>query len=141
MSNKFSKGNNLASTSNEYYNQLEKLKSDALDTFEDGLDNKEYKKALLNLNDEYAKNMKDAWKQLEAQRSLFFRKPAKCLTCDDSKFCDYCPGYLSLVNKSTTFSSGDCQYHCAVAKNRHKKYLEQNLLEFCHFLEERLAKS
>ena len=64
MSNKFSKGNNLASTSNEYYNQLEKLKSDALDTYGEGFENnKEYKKALLNLNDEYAKDMKDAWKE------------------------------------------------------------------------------
>ena len=64
MSNKFSKGNNLASTSNEYYNQLEKLKSDALDVYGEGFENnKEYKKALLNLNDEYAKNMKDAWKE------------------------------------------------------------------------------
>ena len=63
MDNKFSKGNNLANVSNEYYSQLEKLKSDALDTFEDGLNNKEYKKALMNLNDEYAKNMKDAWKE------------------------------------------------------------------------------
>ena len=64
MNNKFSKGNNLASTSNEYYNQLEKLKSDALDTYGEGFENnKEYKKALLNLNDEYAKNMKDAWKE------------------------------------------------------------------------------
>lgn len=63
MNNKFSKGNNLANTSNEYYSQLEKLKSDALDTFEDGLDNKEYKKALMNLNDKYAQDMKDAWKE------------------------------------------------------------------------------
>lgn len=64
MNNKFSKGNNLANTSNEYYNQLEKLKSDALDTYGEGFENnKAYKKALLNLNDEYAKNMKDAWKE------------------------------------------------------------------------------
>lgn len=64
IDNKFSKGNNLASTSNEYYNQLEKLKSDALDVYGEGFENnKEYKKALLNLNDEYAKNMKDAWKE------------------------------------------------------------------------------
>ena len=64
MSNKFSKGNNLASTSNEYYNQLEKLKSDALDVYGEGFENnKEYKKALMNLNDEYAKDMKDAWKE------------------------------------------------------------------------------
>lgn len=64
IDNKFSKGNNLASTSNEYYNQLEKLKSDALDAYGEGFENnEEYKKALLNLNDEYAKNMKDAWKE------------------------------------------------------------------------------
>ena len=64
IDNKFSKGNNLASASNEYYNQLEKLKSDALDTYGEGFENnEEYKKALLNLNDEYAKNMKDAWKE------------------------------------------------------------------------------
>lgn len=64
IDNKFSKGNNLANTSNEYYNQLEKLKSDALDVYGEGFENnKEYKKALLNLNDEYAKNMKDAWKE------------------------------------------------------------------------------
>lgn len=64
LNNKFAKGNNLANTSNEYYNQLEKLKSDALDTYGEGFENnKEYKKALLNLNDEYAKNMKDAWKE------------------------------------------------------------------------------
>lgn len=63
MDNKFSKGNNLANVSNEYYSQLEKLKSDALDTFEDGLDNKEYKKALMNLNNKYAQDMKDAWKE------------------------------------------------------------------------------
>ena len=64
IDNKFSKGNNLASASNEYYNQLEKLKSDALDAYGEGFENnEEYKKALLNLNDEYAKNMKDAWKE------------------------------------------------------------------------------
>ena len=64
IDNKFSKGNNLANTSNEYYNQLEKLKSDALDVYGEGFENnKAYKKALLNLNDEYAKNMKDAWKE------------------------------------------------------------------------------
>lgn len=64
MSNKYSKGNNLANTSNEYYSQLEKLKSDALDTYGEGFENnKEYKKALINLNDEYGKNMKDAWKE------------------------------------------------------------------------------
>lgn len=70
MSNKFSKGNNLVSTSNEYYSQLEKLKSDALEVYGEGFDTdknnagyKEYKKALMNLNDEYAKNMKDAWKE------------------------------------------------------------------------------
>ena len=64
LNNKFAKNNNLADTSNEYYNQLEKLKSDALDTYGEGFENnKEYKKALLNLNDEYAKNMKDAWKE------------------------------------------------------------------------------
>ena len=55
LNNKFAKNNNLADTSNEYYNQLEKLKSDALDTYGEGFENnKEYKKALLNLNDEYA---------------------------------------------------------------------------------------
>ena len=64
MNNEFSKGNNLASTSNEYYNQFEKLKSDALDVYGEGFENnKEYKKALMNLNDEYAKDMKDAWKE------------------------------------------------------------------------------
>ena len=64
MNNKFSKGNNLASTSNEYYNQLEKLKSDTLDVYGEGFENnKEYKKALMNLNDKYAKDMKDAWKE------------------------------------------------------------------------------
>lgn len=64
LNNKFAKNNNLADTSNEYYNQLEKLKFDALDTYGEGFENnKEYKKALLNLNDEYAKNMKDAWKE------------------------------------------------------------------------------
>ena len=64
LNNKFAKNNNLADTSNEYYNQLEKLKSDALDVYGEGFENnKEYKKALLNLNDEYAKNMKDAWKE------------------------------------------------------------------------------
>ena len=70
MNNKFSKGNNLASTSNEYYSQLEKLKSDALEVYGKGFDTdknnagyKEYKKALMNLNDKYAKDMKDAWKE------------------------------------------------------------------------------
>ena len=64
LNNKFAKNNNLADTSNEYYNQLEKLKSDALDVYGEGFENnKEYKKALLNLNDEYAKDMKDAWKE------------------------------------------------------------------------------
>ena len=64
LNNEFAKNNNLADTSNEYYNQLEKLKSDALDVYGEGFENnKEYKKALLNLNDEYAKNMKDAWKE------------------------------------------------------------------------------
>lgn len=64
MSNKFSKGNNLASTSNEYYSQLEKLKSDALGTYGEGFENNTmYKKALMNLNDKYAQDMKDAWKE------------------------------------------------------------------------------
>lgn len=64
MGNKYSKGNNLANTSNEYYSQLEKLKSDALDTYGEGFENKKtYKKALINLNDEYTKNIKDAWKE------------------------------------------------------------------------------
>lgn len=64
MGNKYSKGNNLANTSNEYYSQLEKLKSDALDTYGEGFENKKaYKKALMNLNDEYTKNIKDAWKE------------------------------------------------------------------------------
>lgn len=70
MNNNFSKGNNLASTSNEYYSQLEKLKSDALEVYGKGFDTdknndgyKEYKKALMNLNDKYAKDMKDAWKE------------------------------------------------------------------------------
>ena len=64
MSSKYSKGNNLANVSNEYHSQLEKLKSDALDTYGEGFENKkEYKKALINLNDEYGKNMKDAWKE------------------------------------------------------------------------------
>ena len=39
MNNKFSKGNNLASTSNEYYNQLEKLKSDALEVYGTNFEN------------------------------------------------------------------------------------------------------
>ena len=63
LNNKFSKGNNLASVSNSYWADLEKLKSDALDTYADGLDNKEYKKALMNLNDKYTTDMKEAWKQ------------------------------------------------------------------------------
>ena len=64
LNNKFAKNNNLADTSNEYYNQLEKLKSNALDVYGEGFENnKEYKKALMNLNDEYAKDMKDAWKE------------------------------------------------------------------------------
>ena len=64
LNNKFAKNNNLADTSNEYYNQLEKLKSDALDVYGEGFENnKEYKKALMNLNDKYAKDMKDAWKE------------------------------------------------------------------------------
>ena len=64
LNNKFSKGNNLANTSNEYYNQLEKLKNDAFATY--GMEfenNKAYKKALMNLNDKYAQDMKDAWKE------------------------------------------------------------------------------
>lgn len=64
MNNKFAKNNNLANTSNEYYNQLEKLKSDALDIYGEGFENnKAYKKALMNLNDKYAQDMKDAWKE------------------------------------------------------------------------------
>lgn len=64
LNNEFAKNNNLADTSNEYYNQLEKLKSDALDVYGEGFENnKEYKKALMNLNDKYAKDMKDAWKE------------------------------------------------------------------------------
>lgn len=64
LDNKYAKGNNLAKANNEYYNQLEKLKSDALDVYgEDFENNAEYKKALLNLNNEYAKEMKDAWKE------------------------------------------------------------------------------
>ena len=64
IDNKWSKGNNLLNTSNEYYTQLEKLKSDSLEVYGEDFQNRnEYKKALMNLNDEYAKNMKDAWKE------------------------------------------------------------------------------
>lgn len=64
INNKFAKNNNLANTSNEYYNQLEKLKSDALDIYGEGFENnKAYKKALMNLNDKYTQDMKEAWKE------------------------------------------------------------------------------
>lgn len=64
LDNRYSKNNNLASANNEYYSNLEKLKSSALDTYgKDFEKNKEYKKALMNLNDHYAKEMKDAWKK------------------------------------------------------------------------------
>ena len=64
LNNKYSKGNNLAKTSNEYYDELAKLKSDALDAFGAGFENtKGYRKALENLNDKYASDMKDAWKE------------------------------------------------------------------------------
>lgn len=70
LDNQYSKGNNLFKKSNEYYSQLEKLKSDALETYGEGFDTdknnkgyKEYKKALMNLNENYAKEMKDSWKE------------------------------------------------------------------------------
>jgi len=64
LNNKYSKGNNLAKTSNEYYDELAKLKSDALDAFGASFENtKGYRKALENLNDKYASDMKDAWKE------------------------------------------------------------------------------
>lgn len=64
LDSKYSKGNSLAEKKNEYYNQLEKLKSSALDTYgEDFENNEDYKKALMNLNGEFSKEIKDAWKE------------------------------------------------------------------------------
>ena len=64
LSSKYSKGNNALSVTNSYYSDLEKLKSEALDVYGfDFANNKEYKKALLNLNEDYSKQMKDAWKE------------------------------------------------------------------------------
>lgn len=67
--------------------------------------------------------MCDAWEILGSNREQYFKKPTKCLSCQDSKFCDFCPGYLSIGNKSTASSDGDQLYHCAVARDRHKQYL------------------
>ena len=64
MNSSFSKGNNLKSVSNDYYSQLEKLKGVGLDTYgADFENNKEYKKALMNLNNKYSSDMIDAWKK------------------------------------------------------------------------------
>lgn len=67
--------------------------------------------------------MSDAWKILGSKREHYFKKPQKCLSCQDAKFCDFCPGYLSIGNKLADSSDGDQSYHCAVARDRHKKYL------------------
>jgi hypothetical protein len=64
MDNEFVKNNNLASVNNDYYSQLEKLKTSGFDTYGEGFENnKDYKKALMNLNESYIKDMKDAWKE------------------------------------------------------------------------------
>ena len=64
LNSKFSKGNHLMSTSNEYYDELEKLKSEALDVYgENFTKNRNYQKALLNLNESYTKQMKESWKE------------------------------------------------------------------------------
>lgn len=64
LDNKFAKNNNLASVSNSYWADLEKLKVSALETFGEGFEkDKGYKQALMNLNDKYTKDMRDAWKE------------------------------------------------------------------------------
>lgn len=64
LDSKFAKNNNLKSTSNEYFSELEKLKSSSLETYgEDFEKTKGYKQALMNLNDKYSKDLKDAWKE------------------------------------------------------------------------------
>jgi len=59
----FAKGNNLKAVSNKYYKALEELKSKAVDVYGDFENQDEYKKALMNLNNTYAQDMKDAWKK------------------------------------------------------------------------------
>ena len=63
LDSKYSKGNNLANVSNEYYIQLEKLKSSSLDYDENFENDKQYRKALMNLNNDYGNQMIDAWKE------------------------------------------------------------------------------
>lgn len=64
IDSKFAKNNNLKSISNEYFNELEKLKSSAVDAYGDKYaTSKEYKQALMNLNDKYAQDMKESWKE------------------------------------------------------------------------------
>lgn len=62
LDSKFAKGNNFKAVNNSYWEDLEKLKLSALE-IEGGLESKEYKKALMNLNNTYADDMKDAWKK------------------------------------------------------------------------------
>ena len=64
LDSEFVKNNGLKSLNNEYYSKLEKLKSSALDTYGEDFESKaDYKQALINLNDKYAKDRKDAWRE------------------------------------------------------------------------------
>ena len=67
--------------------------------------------------------MRQAWEILGSERAHYFRKPERCMTCEDARFCDYCPGYQFLESQSADLSDGDQAYHCAVAKARHKLFI------------------
>lgn len=82
--------------------------------------------------------MRDAWENLGSNRKQYFKKPIKCLSCQDAKFCDFCPGYISIGNKSATSLDGDQSYHCAVARDRHEQFLarqtEERRKALCQYL-------
>ena len=64
LDNKYAKGNNLNSKTNEYSDALAKLKTSALDVYGKEFEsNKDYKKALKELNNNFYKEYADEWKK------------------------------------------------------------------------------
>jgi hypothetical protein len=63
LDNKYARNNKFDVLHNEYYNQLEKLKTSAIDTFDDGLNNDNYKSALLALQNDFTKQFNDLKKE------------------------------------------------------------------------------
>ena len=69
--------------------------------------------------------MSKAWNMMGEVRSKYFVKPIACRTCADSKYCDFCPGYDSLGDISSS-PDGDRTYYCSVAKKRRERMEEHS---------------